>query len=213
MQALERISREDLQQAERFYRTTFVNALSGFKSLCLCGTASEDGKTNLCPLFSVIHVGANPPYLGLLFRPHTTPRHTLENILSTKHFTLNHVQESFYQAAHQTAARYPREASEFAATGLHPEFSEILHAPYVAEANVRIGLAYREHHELLNGTLFVVGEILEAFYPGDCLGPDGYLDLHKAGSITVAGLDAYHSVQPIARMAYAKPEQPPRTLD
>lgn len=213
MDSLQCLSQQDLLDAERFFRTTFVNGLSGFKSVCLCGSISSKGQHNLSLISSVVHVGANPPYMGMLMRPHTVPRDTLENILETGYFTLNHLREEFFEAAHQTAARYPRETSEFEATGLQPVFSEHHPAPYVGESHVRIGLTYKERHDLLNGTVLIVGEVQEVFFPEDCLREDGYLDLHKAGSLTVASLDAYHSTEPIARMAYAKPDQAPQRLE
>ena len=210
---LSRLSRQEILDLERFQRTTFVNGLSGFKSVCLVGTASPEGQHNLSIISSVIHVGANPPYMGMLLRPHSVPRHTLENILATKSFTLNHVREEFFPAAHQTAARYERDQSEFEATGLNPVFSEGFAAPYVGESHIRIGLSFAERHNFLNGTVFVVGAVEEVFYPKEARGADGYLDLQKAGTITLATLDAYHKTEKLARMAYAKPDLPPRKIN
>ena len=209
---LSRLSRQEILDLERFQRTTFVNGLSGFKSVCLVGTTSPEGQYNLSIISSVIHVGANPPFMGMLLRPHTVPRHTLENILASNAFTLNHVREEFYPAAHQTAARYEREQSEFEATGLTPVISEGLVAPYVGESHIRIGLSLAERHDLLNGTVFIVGAVEEVFYPEEARGADGYLDLQKAGTITLATLDAYHKTEKLSRMAYAKPDLPPRRI-
>lgn len=203
-------SRQEILDLPRFHRTTFVNGLSGFKSVALCGTTSPDGLTNLSIISSIVHVGANPPYMGMVIRPHTVPRHTLENLLATGEFTLNHIREDFYQAAHQTAARY--EQSEFEGAGLTEWYSETLKAPYVAESHIRIGLKYVERHDMLNGTIFVVGAVEEVWYPEAALQADGYLDLQAAGTVTVATLDAYHRTEKIGRMAYAKPDLPPREI-
>jgi len=92
--------------------------------------------------------GANPPLLGLLMRPLPDERHTYRNIRRTGCFTVNHVTEGILRKAHQTSARYPEEVSEFDACGLTPEFLGIHTAPYVNEATIKIGAAYRGEDEI-----------------------------------------------------------------
>ncbi|MFT6737257.1 MAG: flavin reductase (DIM6/NTAB) family NADH-FMN oxidoreductase RutF, partial [Kangiellaceae bacterium] len=58
-------------------RANFINSLSGFKSANLIGTQSIEGVNNLSMVSSVFHVGANPPLIGMLIRPHTVKRDTL----------------------------------------------------------------------------------------------------------------------------------------
>ena len=91
---------------EERFRVFFVNALSGFKSANLVGTTSRDGHDNLAMFSSVVHLGANPPLLGMVSRPHSVRRDTLENIRATGYYTINHVHQSFFESAHQAAARY-----------------------------------------------------------------------------------------------------------
>ncbi|TAE44770.1 MAG: flavin oxidoreductase, partial [Bacteroidetes bacterium] len=124
MHSFDLISGDEIAAMEREFRRNFVNGLSGFKSLNLAGTVSATGQTNLAIMNSAMHVGADPPLMGLLIRPAVTPRHTLQNLLETGFFTLNHVTEALYVQAHQTSARYPAEVSEFEAVGLTPCYSE-----------------------------------------------------------------------------------------
>ncbi len=79
------VSGDDIAAMDDRYRVFFVNALSGFKAAHLVGTtsATEEGQDNLALFSSVVHIGANPPLLGMISRPHTVPRHTLENIQAT----------------------------------------------------------------------------------------------------------------------------------
>ena len=207
-------SREDIDQLEQRFRAQLINSLSGFKSLNLIGTQSKSGVHNLAVISSVVHLGANPPLMGYISRPIAAPRHTLQNILETGFFTLNHIQASFYEQAHQASARYDEAVSEFEAVGLTPEFSKNFHAPYVKESTIKIGLTYREHMEVsLNETLFVIGEIKEIWLPDDVTAKDGYVDIEKAGTVTCSGLDAYHTTQRLQRLTYAKPDQPVRKLE
>ncbi|MEQ9438602.1 MAG: flavin reductase [Cyclobacteriaceae bacterium] len=207
MTSIRTFSREDIAGLEKRYRTNLINSLTGFKSVSLIGTANLEGKNNLAVFSQIIHVGANPPLVGILFRPHTVPRHTLDNILATHTFTINHIQEEFLAQAHHTSARWDQ--SEFEACQLTPEYHKAISAPFVQEASIKVGLQYVEHYTLqCNETVFLVGEIHEMLLPEDCVEADGFIDLVKAGSMTCSGLDAYHQVLPAVRLAYAKPDQP-----
>lgn len=195
-------------------RAALINSLTGFKSPNLVGTADPHGNTNLAIMSSAVHLGSNPPLIALVIRPGGEERHTLQNILMTGVYTLNHVTEPLIAAAHQTAARYQREVSEFEATGLTPLWQPGLAAPMVSEASIRLGLELREHQELqINGTHLVIGEIVLAEFPERAVMEDGALNLVECGSVALTGLDTYHAAKPVKRMAYAKPDLPPRTLD
>jgi flavin reductase (DIM6/NTAB) family NADH-FMN oxidoreductase RutF len=136
------------------------------------------------------------------------------NIIATGFYTINHVTADFYTSAHQSSARYPAETSEFEATGLRPEFKDDFPAPYVGESPVQIGLEFREQMEIpLNGTVLMIGEVKELYVPENCLADDGYLDIEAAGTITVSGLDSYHTTQRLARLSYAKPDRELRFMD
>lgn len=196
----------DFAAMDQRYRAAFFNSLGGFKSLTLVGTVNGEGQTNLSVVSSVFHIGANPPLIGMIFRPESAERHTLDNILETGFYTFNHVKKEFYQQAHQTSARYNRAISEFEACGLAPWYSENIKAPYVLESNIRLGIKLVQRIDLtINGTVMVLGEIMETFFPSECLEMDGFLNLEKAGSITVSGLDSYHTTQSLGRLPYAKP--------
>jgi flavin reductase (DIM6/NTAB) family NADH-FMN oxidoreductase RutF len=199
-------TRRGIDELERFFRTNLINSLTGFKSVALIGTVNEEGQENLAIFSQIIHVGANPPLVGVLFRPDTVARHTLDNLRSTQTFTINHIRPEFVRQAHHTAARW--EASEFAACGLTPEYDDAFPAPFVGEAQVKVGLRLVEEQQLINETVLVVGEIQQLHVPDDCLGGDGFVDLEKAQSVTCSGLDAYHTTQKLVRLSYAKPDQP-----
>ncbi|TAE73064.1 MAG: flavin oxidoreductase [Bacteroidetes bacterium] len=197
---------QQFENLDKFFRRNLINSITGFKSLNLVGTQNKDKLTNLAPFSQVFHIGANPAYIGLLVRPDSVERHTLDNIENTKEYTLNHVLSSFYKQAHQSSARY--QISEFEATGLTPEYSSVLKAPYVKEANIKIGLKLEERVDIkLNGTILIIGSVQEIFVPDDCVGDDGMIDLEKAGTITCSGLDTYHITQKLARLSYAKPDK------
>ncbi|MBW3469905.1 flavin reductase family protein [Arthrospiribacter ruber] len=194
-------------EAESFFRRDLINSLSGYKSLNLIGTKNKIGTTNLSPFSQVFHIGATPPTVGVLFRPHTVERHTLENILETGFFTLNHVTEEFYKEAHQTAARY--EESEFEAVGLKEVYFDNFFAPFVASSPVKVACSLLESITLqVNETVLVVGSIEHVYVEDKGLNADGSLDLEKLGTVTCSGLDTYYLGKKLARLSYPKPGKP-----
>lgn len=208
------LTRSEIDAMPRFTRANFVNSLPGFRATNLCGTQDEKGRTNLSILSSVFHLGSNPPLLGIQMRPDTVPRHTLENILATGYYTLNHLQEEIVEAAHQSAAGYPREISEFDATGLTPWHSPEHPAPYVAESRIRMGLKLVEKIDIAhNGAHLIIGEVTEVFLPKEVLGEDGFVDLQAAGSLCGSALDAYYRTEWVSRLSYPKPDDPLQQID
>jgi flavin reductase (DIM6/NTAB) family NADH-FMN oxidoreductase RutF len=195
-----------LLNAEPSFRRDFVNCLSGYKSLNLIGTKSKSGKSNLAPFSQVFHIGASPPLVGILFRPHTVKRHTLENILDTGKFTLNHVTEEFYKEAHLSSARW--EKSEFEATGLEEEYLADFPAPFVKKSPLKIACEFVESQTLkVNETVLLIGAIQQVWLKAEALREDGFIDLNLLGTVTVSGLDEYHIGKKIGKLGYAKPDK------
>lgn len=199
-----RISLEEIMSSDSFYRRNLINCLSGYKSLNLIGTQDSVGNTNLALFSQVFHIGANPPMVGILFRPNTVIRHTLDNILKSGFFTLNHVTSQFYQEAHWTSAKW--ECSEFEATGIEPEYLNGFFAPFVKISPVKIACSLVETQTLkVNQTILLIGKIESVHIDQKGLRKDGSLDLNTLDTVTVSGLDEYHVGQKLGRLAYAKP--------
>ena len=200
------ITQADINNFEKLYRVNLINSLTGFKSASLIGTISKSGNTNLAIFNSVIHVGANPPLIGHLMRPVSAQRHTYNNIKEAGYYTINHIHKDIFKKAHQTSARYPEDISEFDKCDLSIETSTLHPAPYVMESNIKVGLKFVEESEIKsNGTIFMVGEIIEIILPNDILDDDGFVNIEQAGTVAISGLDSYHNTNQITRLSYAKP--------
>jgi flavin reductase (DIM6/NTAB) family NADH-FMN oxidoreductase RutF len=206
---MKQFSRETIEGFEQRFRTSFVNSLWGFKSVCLVGTQSAKENTNLAIFSQVFHLGASPALVGMIVRPPEADRHTYENLRETGWFTLNHINPGIVKQAHQTSARYGREQSEYDATGLTPIWSPLVQAPYVAESRLRIGCRYNGEMEIKqNRTVLVIGEVEEVWLDETALKTDGYIDLEQLQTITSSNLDSYHTTTRIGRYSYAKPNEP-----
>jgi flavin reductase (DIM6/NTAB) family NADH-FMN oxidoreductase RutF len=200
------INTATLQQMEQRNRAMLINSIGGYKFVSLIGTLDENKNTNLAIFNSLFHLGANPALIGFIVRPDSVDRHTLSNILATKFYTINHINENIYHQAHQTSARYEKEVSEFDATGLTTAFKNSFEAPFVQESHIQMGVVFKERIDLtINGTILIIGEITQLYYPSDCISEDGFIDIEKANTITCSGLDSYHTTKRLARLSYAKP--------
>jgi len=198
-------SQSHISVMDKRYRTTFINSLPGYKSLHMLGTANKEGISNLGLFNSIFHVGANPPFLGMVFRPDSNDHDSLENIKQTKEYTLNNVLPEWFQQAHQTSARFPSGLSEFEPCGFKEFYLDSFKAPFVAQSSIKIGLELREIIDIsLNNTKIMIGEIIHVLMDDGIVGTDGYVDHLKAGTVTVAGLDSYFTTEHLGRLNYAK---------
>jgi flavin reductase (DIM6/NTAB) family NADH-FMN oxidoreductase RutF len=207
------INAQQLNDMEARYRASLINSLGGYKSVVLIGTKSADKTSNLAIFNSFFHIGANPPLCGFIVRPDVSPRHTLQNILETNYYTVNHIHEGIYKNAHQTAARYGENVSEFKEVNLTEEYLEGYDVPLVKESNLKFICEFQQKIDLeINGTIMIIGQIKEIILPEQCLGLDGFIDLELAGTITCSGLDSYHKTEKIGRLTYAKPNSWPENI-
>jgi flavin reductase (DIM6/NTAB) family NADH-FMN oxidoreductase RutF len=194
----------DILALDKQQRINLINSLSGIRNACLIGTANRQGLTNVAIFNSVMHIGANPPYMGFIMRPVSVERHTYQNIKETGFFTINHVHNGIYKQAHQTSARYS--ISEFDATGLTPLHTTVLPAPYVLESMVKIGLRFEEEHNIAcNNTLLIVGKVIEVIINDNLLDDAFTLQLETADTVASGGLDTYYTVKKLNTLPYAKP--------
>ncbi len=203
----------NIESWERFYRANFINSLTGFKSVNLIGTVSEQGQINLGIFSSIVHIGSNPPLVGYINRPVKAAPHTLANIKATKVYTINHIHPSLVQQAHQTSAKYEAGISEFLEVGLTPEFQENIAAPFVKESSIKYALSLQQIIPIeLNDTILVIGKIISIQIENDIVSEDGFIHLDKAASVCSNGIDGYYTTELIERYSYAKPGILPRKI-
>lgn len=203
---MQHYSIEELKTWDRFYRANFINSLSGFKSATLIGTISKEASPNLAIFSNVVHIGADPAMIGFINRPKEAAPHTIANIAATGIYTMNHIQASFIDKAHQTSAKYAAGESEFEKAGLGIMWKENCKAPFVAESNIKYSMQLVEIIPIqYNDSFFIIGKVQDVFIDETIIGEDGFLHIDKAGSITSLGIDGYYETNFLARFRYAKP--------
>ena len=202
---MKHLSINTIKTWERFYRANFINCLSGFKSANLIGTVNKEGQPNLAVFSSVVHLGSDPALIGFINRPLVAAPHTIYNIEATGVYTINHINTSFVEKAHQTSAKYPVEVNEFEAVGLTEQFIDNVLAPFVLESYIKYALELVEIVTIKhNNTFLVIGKITDVIVPEGLITSDGFINIDEANSMACLGLDTYYTTTKAARYGYAK---------
>ena len=193
---------------DKIYRLNLINSCTGYKSANLIGSCSDDGILNLAIFSSITHLGSNPSLLSFIVRPTVVPRDTYRNIIDKKFFTVNHIHLEDIEDAHHTSARYPANISEFDVTKFESEFLNDFPAPFVKSSKIKLACEFLNKYEIKeNDTLLMVAEIKDIYYEKELLSKDGWLQLDKAKSVAINGLDGYALPSLINRYQYAKPKK------
>ncbi|MEZ4947803.1 MAG: flavin reductase [Saprospiraceae bacterium] len=203
---MQTFTREQILHLDKYFRVNLINNLCGVRTANMIGTIGKNEVSNLAIFNSVMHIGASPPLMGFILRPLTVERHTYENILDRKFFTINQVHEEIYQNAHKTSAKYDNQTSEFEACGFTEYYHENFPAPFVKESHIKIGLSFAEAQTIRsNNTLLVVGNVEWIIIPDALISKKGRLLLEEANAVGVGGLDSYYSFTRLATLEYARP--------
>ena len=199
-------TRDELKDLDRIFRLNLVNSVTGIKPANLIGTYSSEYGTNLAIFSSVVHLGSNPPLIGFVVRPGgEVRRHTYENILETRQYTINHVHPSFIENAHYTSIKFDKEVSEFGSCGFSEEYLNGFEPPFVKQSNLKIGMELIEEIPIkLNGTVLIVGQIVHLVIPAVACDEFGHLDLTSTESVGISGLNSYYDFKKLDQFPYAR---------
>ncbi|MFY8187602.1 MAG: flavin reductase family protein [Flavobacterium sp.] len=202
-----------LKNLDKISRLNLVNSCTGFKSANLIATKSTSGETNVAVFSSVTHLGSDPALLGFIVRPTFVPRDTYKNIKETGYFTVNHITENMILDAHHTSANYDFGVSEFDKTNLEMAFHEGIETPFVSGSPVQLLCKYLNEYPITeNNTIHVIAQIEAIFVEENLLQTDHWLQLDKAGVVSINGLDGYCLPKLINRFEYARPDQTTKSM-
>ena len=202
---------EDILQMPKVKRLNIINSITGIKPANLISTIDERNRHNLAIFSSVVHLGSNPALIGFILRPQQKiRRHTHENILENGYYTINHLPNHKTLEGHYTSAKFDKETSEYDVCHFTPEFQHEFPVPYVKESFLKMGLKHVESIPIkYNGTVMIVGKILQVYVAKSSLSEEGYINLEEAKSVGISGLNTYYDLKKIASYPYARPHELP----
>ena len=205
-------SEKDILQMPKVKRLNIINSITGIKPANLISTIDERNRHNLAIFSSVVHLGSNPALIGFILRPQEKiRRHTYENILENGYYTINHLPNHKTLEGHYTSAKFDKETSEYDVCHFTPEFQHDFPVPYVKESFLKMGLKHVESIPIkYNGTVMIVGKILQVYVAKSSLSEEGYINLEEAKSVGISGLNTYYDLKKIASYPYARPHELPQ---
>ena len=203
----------DIKGISRIKRLNLLNSVTGIKPANLVGTVSEDNKTNLAIISSVVHLGSNPAMIGFILRPQKDRKtDTYRNINDNGYFTINNIHSELIEKAHYTSVKFSEEESEFQTLDIKEEFLDSFPAPFVKESKIKIGLKTEDMMILPNNCIFVVGSVKHLIIPEEVIDENGSLNFQNFDGVGISGLDSYYALKQIAKFPYARKENIPEHL-
>jgi len=197
----------EIKDLNRVTRLKLMNSITGIKSANLIGSVSKSGNTNLAIFSSVVHLGSDPALIALVMRPsNDVKRDTLNNILETKKFTINHVHNAFIENAHYTSLNFKQDQSEFDYCNLESFYIDNYLPPFVKKSKVKIGLKLIEVIPIKsNNCKFIIGEV-EHILIDDSINliTEGEVNLEKSSSVGVGGLNSYYTMNKAIQLPFPR---------
>lgn len=116
------------------------------------------------------------------------------------------------EKAHQTAAKYDEDISEFSETGLEEEYLDNFYAPYVKQSSIKMGCTFLNKYSIKeNNTILIIGEIQHLYFEEKVQMSDGWLKLEEAEIVAINGLDGY-ALPKLIGFQYSRPGEEIRSL-
>ena len=197
-------SKQDILNTPRIIRLNLINSITGIKPGNLIGTISKDGHSNLAIFSSVIHLGSNPALIGFITRPNKKVRRdTLNNILETNYFTINHIHQDFIEQSHKTSGKYNKDESEFNMCNLTEDYLFDFLAPFVKESKIKMGLKLQSIIDIPdNQTKLITGSIEHIYIEDIALEDNGDINLQIINDVGIGGLNNYYKLEKVAHYPY-----------
>ena len=202
-----KIKFDKIKNMDKINRLNLINSVVGIKPVVLVGTIGLNKVSNLAIFSSLVHMGSNPPLLALNFRPvNNTKRHTYENIIESKFFSINHINKSMIDNAHLTSLKFPKEISEFENCNI--EMENLSGIPFVKKSPLKMLMKFKE--EIIvktNNCRIIISEIKKILTNDNYVDDNFEINYNKCKSVSVGSLNTYYSTKKIKSVKYLNYEQ------
>jgi flavin reductase (DIM6/NTAB) family NADH-FMN oxidoreductase RutF len=180
-------------------RSLGASIVVGATTVWVIGTYDKEGKPNIMTAAWGGVCCSDPPCLGVSLRKAT---YSYSGIVERKAFTV-----SIPSAGHVIETDFAgiasgRDTDKWRTTGLTPERSELVDAPYVAEFPLVLECRLLHALDLGLHTRFI-GEILDVKAEASVLGEDGSLDIERMDPFFyIPGKRTYYRIGPYLEKAH-----------
>jgi flavin reductase (DIM6/NTAB) family NADH-FMN oxidoreductase RutF len=190
--------------SEHLNRSSAYKLLTGVvvpRPIAWVSTVSTGGTSNLAPFSCFTFVSTDPPMIGFNCGLRDGQRKdTARNILETKEFVVNIVDEPLLDQMHQSAADYPPDTSEMELLQVPCTASDLVSPLRIASSPISMECHLDQVVKFgKSGSEFFVGEI-KIFHVRDGLLLDGKIDSEELRPVARLGGPVYGRLGEVLRM-------------
>jgi flavin reductase (DIM6/NTAB) family NADH-FMN oxidoreductase RutF len=165
------------------------------RPIAFISTIGENGVANCAPFSFFTALNAKPMMLCFsIISPQGKKKDTLANIEWAKDFVVNIVSETIADAMNIAALPFPKEKSEFNATGLHPIASVSVKSPRIEESPIQMECKMLNIMPLTQEVFLVIGKTLHV-HVKESLYKDDKIDQDAIRAIGALGANRYACVE------------------
>ncbi len=169
----------------------------GPRPIALTTSINSNNELNLAPFSFHNILSSNPPIIGIspaISGRTGNPKDTLNNILSTKVFTVSIVNHSMVEQMNLCAVEFQPEINEFDVSGFTEFSPKIVSTPGVKESPVILECKLKDYIKLgskpASGNL-ILGEVVQIHLNNDIIDQGGHIDPNKMDQVGRLGLNWY----------------------
>jgi flavin reductase (DIM6/NTAB) family NADH-FMN oxidoreductase RutF len=163
------------------------------RPIAFVSTVSLQGVRNLAPFSFFNAVCSEPPVVSFCPTVREPLKDTLANVLATREFVVNIVNEAIAAQMNLCAAEYPADVDEFEVSGLTPVASDVVKPPRVLESPVSMEcrlLEVVDVSRLPRGASLVLGEVVR-FHIDDAVIDNYVIDPDKLRAVGRMSANSY----------------------
>lgn len=161
------------------------------RPLCVVGVwDSKKERANFVPVAWAGPLASRPPLFGVSLSPKT---YSHQLLLQTGEFSLSFLPWQDVGLVAKLGGVSGRDVDKVAAFALELSESEVIRAPFLADAYVAAECKVTEHHAFGDQTLFA-GEILRVMAREGAFAPDGTLRVEAVAPVLYLGANRYLTV-------------------
>lgn len=151
------------------------------RPIALITTLNEDGGVNAAPFSAFNYVSDDPPLVVVGMQPHSSQssrpedrKDSCANILRSREFVVNLVDEDLVSQMVGCAADFPRGTSETGAFGIETLPAAEVAPPVIAKAPIAMECRLWRHIEASATRIIIFGEILSMRFRDNILDPENH---------------------------------------
>lgn len=188
---MKHLNNVDIEAFPQLYKINLLKSLSTYNSKSIVVTKCVKGKVNVSNGNSMTYVGLKPVVIGISLKLDKTRMKTYRGIKETGYFTINGLGKRQIKDLGTKKGKV-NGLLEKLNSSLGLSYKRGFCVPYINGSNLQIGLKFlEEHHLKVNGTVLVLGQVVDIHFRKSVISGLSYLKSNKERISMAKGLLKY----------------------